>query len=80
MLTIIALNSYVISRANENNSQEYDNFLMLKYENILSEIRYSTKNDSKFIPRVDDDKTSANMPKINAESRVKASLLKLSQK
>ena len=80
MLTINALNSNVINRANENNSHEYKNFLMLKNINIFSEIMNNTKNDSKLVPSVDDDKTSANIPNIKLDSKLNISRRMISQK
>lgn len=70
----------VISKASKNNNQEYVNFFMLKYESMYDDIKYNIKNDKMFMPKIEELKISAMMPRMKAENMLKISGLMRSQK
>ena len=77
---MIVLNISVMKIAKRKSIQEYVNFLILKYINIWVDTKYNTKNVSTLIPSVEPFSISEIMPNINADNKLKASGLRLSQK
>lgn len=73
MLTANALNKKVVRVATKNNSHEYENFLTLNHEERYIERMYKNKKAAMLTPSGVLLKTSANMPKMNADTILNAS-------